>query len=183
MRIGIDVDDTITETWKYVKPHFSKKFNIDLQTLDKYSYSKGLSCSLDEYYAFFRKSIQQYLPNVPIKKDVGKYINKLRKNGHEIYFITARSEHDMDNPYEVTKNYLDKNKIQYDHILVGCSEKDKIALENNIDLFIDDSVKNCTKVNNVGIKVILFSATYNEYCIDFEKVQNWEELYNLIGDE
>ena len=30
MRIGIDIDDTITNSWKYLKPIYEKEFNIKL---------------------------------------------------------------------------------------------------------------------------------------------------------
>lgn len=33
MRIGIDMDDTITDTWNYMLEDISKEFNIELSML------------------------------------------------------------------------------------------------------------------------------------------------------
>ena len=35
MKIGIDIDDTITDTWKTLIPIYSKVFNKDLNLLSK----------------------------------------------------------------------------------------------------------------------------------------------------
>lgn len=181
MRIGIDVDDTVCETWKYLKPYFKKSFKTDRKRLRYNRYHKALNCTLEEYYDFCRNNISSLMLNVPIKRDAKKYINKLKDDGHEIIFITARSDKDLINPYEVTKKYLEKNKIKYDELFTGCLEKDTAARHNNIDVFIDDSVKHCTSVYNIGIPVLLMKTSYNRNCHKFRHVYNWKEVYNIIS--
>ena len=34
MRIGIDIDDTIASSWKYMKPLYSKEFNISIDEIN-----------------------------------------------------------------------------------------------------------------------------------------------------
>ncbi len=180
MRIGIDIDDTICETWEYVKPIYKKHFNLSDEELNKNKYSRVLKCTIDEYYDFYKKIISPLLINVPIKKDAVKYINKLKEEGNEIYFITARSTFDMYNPYELTKQYLENNNIKYDKLLVNSLKKEQVAKDNNIDIFIDDSIKHCTNVSKEGIKVFLMDNIYNKNCNDFPKVKNWKQLYEKI---
>ena len=55
MRIGIDIDDTICETWEYVKPIYKKHFNLSDEELNKNKYSRVLKCTIDEYYDFIKK--------------------------------------------------------------------------------------------------------------------------------
>ena len=45
MRIGLDMDDTITDTWNYMLEDISKEFNIELSMLKekKNAYAKSVS--------------------------------------------------------------------------------------------------------------------------------------------
>lgn len=180
MRIGIDIDDTICETWNYIKPIFQKHFNIGNEVLAGNNYSRALDCTVEEYYQFCKKNIDPVLSNVPIKPDASFYINKLKEEGHEIFFITARSTNDMNTPYETTKAYLDKHNIKYDKLLVNSMKKEDVAKENKIDVLIDDSIKHCTNVSKLGIPVLMVATDYNKQS-DFRKVKNWEEIYNVIS--
>lgn len=180
MRIGIDIDDTICYTWKYVKPYFKKEFKLNNKVFRENSYSRALNISVDEYYKFCKDKIDPLMIYVPIKRDAKKYINKLKQEGHEIYFVTARSDLDMSNPYELTENYLNKNGIKYDKLLTVADNKGKVCLENNIDIFIDDSIKHCTEVYNLKIPVLLINTSYNKKTRKFKRVFNFKEIYYII---
>ena len=55
------------------------------------------------------------------------YINKLKEEGHEINFITARSTFDMEEPYDQTKKYLEQNNIKYDNLYVNSLKKEEVT--------------------------------------------------------
>lgn len=109
MRIGIDMDDTITDTWNYMLEDVSKEFNIELSMLKekKNAYAKLLTddfgISLDEYYQKMRPVYQRHVLNLPLQKEADKYINKLHDEGNEIYFITARETLFYNDPYGLSK--------------------------------------------------------------------------------
>ena len=109
------------------------------------------------------------------------YINKLKEEGNEINFITARSTFDMEEPYDQTKKYLEQNNIKYDNLYVNSLKKEEVTLKNNIDIFIDDSVKHCTNVSKTGIDVLMMTTTYNKKYTNFKKVNNWKEIYDFIN--
>ena len=182
MRIGVDVDDTITNTWKALIPHFSRMFNVPVDKLKKsrgYYYSVSDLVSLDEYFEKILPLLDEIMPNVEIKDNVKEVIDKLYELGHSIVFITARSGGYTD-PYKLTKDYLDKYKIKYDKIVVGVRRKDQICLEENIDLFIDDSFVHCDSVSKLGIDVLMMDSEYNIKYKNFKHVKNWNEVYNYI---
>lgn len=181
MKIGIDIDDTICNTWEFVKPYYEKNFNLDKNITENNSYFKALNCSLEEYYDFCKKNISKLTFNVPVKKDAVMYINKLKEEGHEINFITARSTFDMEEPYDQTKKYLEQNNIKYDNLYVNSLKKEEVTLKNNIDIFIDDSVKHCTNVSKTGIDVLMMTTTYNKKYTNFKRVNNWKEIYDFIN--
>lgn len=180
MRIGIDIDDTICETWEYIKPVFIKHFALDETKLENKTYSRALPCTVDEYYDFCKKYIDKLMLDIPIKKDVSKYINKLKEEGNQIYFITARGNKDMNTPYETTQEYLNKNNIKYDYIYVNSSDKNEVIKNNNIDILIDNSIKHCIEAVKIGTRVIMMNHISNEKFNNYEKANNWEEIYNLI---
>lgn len=75
---------------------------------------------------------------------------------------------------------MEKHKITFDKLIINAREKAPICLEEKIDLFIDDSIRNCMKIASVNIPVILFANKYNENCTLFKRVFNWKEIYKEI---
>ena len=182
MRIGIDIDDTITNTWNYFIPLFSKQFNIPLEKLKKlppyYGAIKDL-VSLDEYFKLMRE-YENLMQDIPLKENVKEILTKLKSEGNTIIFITARSKQSYNDPYLISKTYLDKNNIPYDKLIVNGVEKGTICKEEKIDLFIDDSIRNCTDVSNQGIEVLMMSANFNEFDKNFNHVKDWNQIYEYI---
>ncbi len=179
MRIGIDIDDTITNTWQTLMPILSKRFNItfDKESLPYHHQLKEL-ISIDEYYKITRE-YEDILKNVPIKENVSNIINKLKEEGNEIIFITARGK-GYNDPYTATKEYLEKNNILYDKLIINSWNKANICKEEKIDLFIDDSYKHCKEVSKLGIEVIMIKTNYNKNNQEFNLIEDWESIYKYI---
>jgi len=184
MRIGIDIDDTITNTWEYFIPIFSKKFNIPedkIKELPPYYGSVKDSVSIDEYFNLIRE-YESLMKDVPLKEDVKEILTKLKEEGNTIIFITARSNNTYTNPYLISKEYLDNNSIPYDKIIVNAREKGIVCKEEKIDLFIDDNIKNCIDVSNQGIEVLMMDACYNLLDKEFTHMNNWKQVYEYINN-
>ena len=184
MRIGIDIDDTITNTWEYLIPHYAKIFNLDEKKLSKsmpyYNSVKDL-ISLDEYYKVLIPIHNKYTSEIPLKENVKEVIDKLYKLGHTIYFITSRGS-SYSNSYDLTKSYLDNHGIKYDKLYTFTKDKSDICVKENIDLFIDDSFKHCKNVKEKGIEVLMFNTYYNKEHTEFKHVHSWNEIYEYIKD-
>ena len=182
MRIGIDVDDTITNSWESLLPHYSRLFKIDENTLRKskpYYMSVKDLITLDEYFDMILPIYDEVIPKVKLKDNVKEVINKLYEDGHHIIFITARGRGHTD-PYKQTKDYLDKHNIKYNKIIVNATNKAEVCQTENIDLFIDDSVRNCKIVSDIGIESLLFETYYNKEDETLYHVKSWIEIYNYI---
>ena len=183
MRIGIDIDDTITNTWEYLMPIFSKKFNISMEKIKDlppyYGAIKDL-ISVEDFIKLMRE-YEYIVKEVPLKENVREVITKLKEQGHTIIFITARSNNSYRDPYLISKEYLDKNLIPYDKIIVNAREKGIVCKEEKIDLFIDDNLKNCIDVSNQGIEVLMFDACYNLFDKEFTHMNNWKQVYEYIN--
>ena len=115
MRIGIDIDDTITETSDLISCVLTKNNLLD-KSNDFDSYSK---IELDGFEDLIRSNIDDVLTNCPIKKNAKEVINYLKEKGNEIYLITSRSNHYSSNVYDITVSYLKRHGIEYDELLFG----------------------------------------------------------------
>ncbi len=178
MNIGIDIDDTITDTFDYLMPYVAEYYNLDIEYLKENNISYN---TLPKGYneRDFGKSIyHKILKNIPPKKDVAKYIKKLKNDGNKIIIITARDREIYDNPNEITKNQLEKLGIEYDKLI--CTLDKRLAcLDENIDLFIEDTIDNLRQVQDVVKYPCLFKSKANsQEEVPFIKVNNWKEVYD-----
>ena len=183
MRIGIDVDDTITNTYDYLIPKIGEYYNVDSDNLLKRALSYDDFLNNDEFPNFSiyaGENYQKFIYEVPVKKGAVEYINRLKEEGNEIIIITARHAGEYDNPYEITQDYLLKHQIPFDKIIIGALDKGKVSEEENIDIFIDDSINNCLKVKNHGIETLLFDARFNRHNKDLRRVNSWKEVHEII---
>ena len=196
MNIGIDIDDTISETFETVLP-YSQKYTIeDLKKESKVQIDSNYSNHFyivymngwteQEAITFWKKYYAEILRSVNIKKFASEVINKLKNEGHKIYLITARWDMEKDNVEEITKKWLKDNNIEYDGLFLNASDKLSLSKENNIDIFIDDSFKNCkTIADNTNAKVYLMTSRVNGSFNDekITRVFSWPEIYDLINKE
>ena len=182
MHIGIDIDDTITNSWESVIPYYSKMFNISEEDLHKSKpYYNAIShlITLDEYYKIMLPLYDEVIPNVSLKDNVKETIDKLYELGYHVTFITARGI-DHTDPYKDSKDYLDKYGIKYDKIITNVRDKAKACVEEKIDIFIDDSMRNCEAVSKTGIETLLYEAYYNKDYTGVKHVKNWNEIYKYL---
>lgn len=181
MRIGIDIDDTITNSWEYLKPIYEQEFNVKIDE-DSLPYYNAIKTKVNLTFDEFAEKLNKYdylKLDIPIKEDAVTVINKLKEEGHTIIFITARGKTYQD-PYKLTKEYLEKFNIPYDKIVLEAWDKSLSCIEEQIDLFIDDSPKHCEEVSEVGIDTLLMGTNYNKDYNKYVRVKNWHEVYDYI---
>lgn len=196
MNIGIDIDDTISETFETLLP-YSQKYTIeDLKKESKIDFRADLSNHFyivymnnwteNEAINFWNKYYAEILKKVNIKTFAADVINKLREQGHKIYLITARWDMPGDNVKEITRKWLEEKEVKYDELIINASDKAKLVEENKIDIFIDDSFNNCKSiVENTNSKVYMMTSRVNGNLNDYKvkRVFSWPEIYDLINKE
>lgn len=181
MNIGIDIDDTITYTYETLLPMIAVKYGMNLNKLlnQKPSY-KMLSSILPNYKDFAYNNYSSMARIVPLREGVVDILNKLKEQGHKIIFITARSDIEYKDPYKLSKEYLELNKIPYDKLIVNATDKVKQCIIEKIDLFIDDNTKHCKAVSKIGVDTLHFDTQFTPKIKGLQRVNNWEEVYNII---
>ncbi len=183
MRIGIDIDDTITNTYEYMTPYVCKKFNIDIESLEGKNgkYSEVYGIDKKEYFIFLKENFNKFAPLIPIKEDARKIINELKEK-NEIIIITARNEEYFKDVKNLCIKYLKKENILFDDIIVNAKNKGLICKENKIDILIDDSLENCVSAKENNIRCIMFDSKINKNTNAFVRAHNWKEVKQIINE-
>lgn len=184
MRIGIDIDDTITNSYKEIFEQIGKYYNVDSYYLIEEGY-KYEDVSKDElnfpgYNKFCRTVVENLLKTVSIKHGAKEMIKKLQEEGNEIILITARDYEEFSSPYDLTKQFLKDNNICYDKLYVGIKEKGRFCKENGIDVLVDDSITHCKSAKENNIPHLLLDNTFNRDIKELDRVYGWYDAYNAL---
>lgn len=167
MRLGIDIDDTITKTTAL----YDKYLHILYPDI-----SSWLDISKEERLRFYEEYRPQIMSSFELQDNVQEVINKLKNKGHKIIIITARTNlGNVLNYQELTKEYLANYSIPYDEIYFDEELKGAKALDCHIDLFIDDNERVLDNVSSYGIKCLKFGSS-DKYL----SFNNWLDIEKFI---
>lgn len=192
MRIGIDIDDTMTDikdqltsaAVKYAKSLNKNVIDTNNDIVDTYNNGNVYQQLFDFNYGelkYFLGTIQEEITDNAIpREDCVSVINQLHKDGNEIYVITARDQEFHDDPYLQSKKWLEKNSIYFDKLIVNARDKGIVCVENNIDLLIDDNISNCFNAINLEIDAILIGKEKNK---EIKTFHTWTEIYDYIKNK
>ena len=180
MRIGIDIDDTITNTTydtDICALEYDESLKIDKS---KYNFDERYHWNNMKCDDFWCKYVDRVMRNTSLREKSNYFINKLYDEGNTIYFITSRNNLYSPNVINITETYLKKHHIKYDKLITSAEYKGETCKKYEIDLMIDDSPYQAKDLEKYGINYILVSNDYNKD-IDCKKFLNWEEIYEYIN--
>lgn len=196
MTIGIDIDDTLTNTselllayaqkydYEYLKRDSSLSKEKVFSITNGNSLEDGMLWTKQQSDSFKDEYHECVLENAPIKPFAKEIIDKLIQEGNTIFFITARNNKGdrISDSYSTSKKLLENNQIKYHKLITECSDKLSICKENNIDLFIDDKLETCLELKDNGITSLLMNTPLNN-SLDEEdviRVYSWIDIYYKI---
>lgn len=204
MKIGFDIDDTITnnrefELSDYIEWCFltNKKIEISREIFDRteYDLKKRFHLSDEDAHNFNSYHFPRMVKNVPVMKNAKPLIITLNKFGFDTCIITRRdpnynkSEYTGDVMVNDTKKWIKKNDIQISEIHFGCNDKLKSCQEFDVDLLFEDSPQNINEVSK-EIPVIIPTYPYNIFSVNlnnnigFTNVSDGytSEVFDLLGN-
>ena len=177
MTIGIDIDDTLTNSAETIREYAAEYFKgEDLEVILNAPRIEGrLREFLDEYAA-------EMMNKYTLKDNAKEVIDRLIAKGHKIVLITARGYSFGSDIFDITFDYLKRNNIYYDDIVFKALEKLEACLEKKVDVMIDDCVKSQKRLHEQGIKTIVFTTKKNQFIqTDLNRANTWLEVEKLIG--
>ena len=201
MKIGIDLDGVLYDTERMYRTYSELYDTLELKQNSKVNNKEILlqnrfNWNKEQVEDFFRRYHEEIVCTANIMPGAKKVLEKLKKDGHKLYIITARGSmknESKNNLYfdsvEVTKKRLKEENL--DKLFEKCifnkaRDKDKVCKEEGIDLMIDDSYSNCMSLAEQKIKV-LYLKDAPSYDIENNKyvttVYNWGEIYRYIYEK
>lgn len=182
MKIGIDIDDTITDSYDIITSAYAYCTKSTQKTFinNKLSYY-DLEKNYPNYKDFTIKAFSKIMPYAKVKNKAKEVIDKLHEMGYIIEIVSARNTTEYEDPYGITYNYLKKNNIYFDKLNVSIKDKGKFCKENNINVLIDDSIDNLNDALKYGIKTIIFNNVFNENEENFTRVNSWTDILNIFS--
>lgn len=196
MTIGIDIDDTLTNTSELLLAYAQKYDYEDLKRdaslskekvfsiINGNSLENGMMWTKQQSDSFKDKYHEFVLQNVSIKPFAKEIIDKLIQEENKIFFITARNNKGdrISDSYSISKKLLENNHIKYHKLITECSDKLNICKKNSIDLFIDDKLETCLELKNNGITSFLMNTPLNNNLNeeDVIRVYSWIDIYYKI---
>lgn len=162
MRIGIDIDDTISKTYED---------NVEILRRHNYKEKDKYDFEPEEFEKFLDRHIEEIHEIMEPKEYVSEVLKYLHEN-NEIVIISSRKLSEEENTIKFMKKY----DIPYDEMYLGVEDKGKLCRELKIDYIIDDLEDNLDSCNNYGIKCIKFGKNSKKY----RSVKDWKEIEKIF---
>lgn len=184
MTIGIDIDDTLTNTFEHLIPYVAAYCGRDEEELRR----KGISYeNIPPEWGFDHKVVWKAIfdtavPLTPIKEGAREAMERIKAAGHRIVIVTARTNECYTDCYKTTLEELKNLSIPYDKLV--CSyNKGEACLQEGIEVFLDDSVTNCRLTSSVGVKTYMMASRFNKEASlpSVKRVANWVEFLQELG--
>ena len=191
MNIGIDIDSTINKAHYFDIIHgrdFCQKNGCySSEELDQISVQKMFHMSDTRYQEYmdqyFKWNVNFNVPELGAPENI-----RLLSHYHIISIVTARDDkfkgkYNGEMMKRDTMRWFDRYDIPVNQFYFGSKDKAKVCKENDIDILIDDDPKHIISCADVGIPVIIFSQSYNEYLIHHPNTiyaRNWYEVRKIL---
>jgi uncharacterized HAD superfamily protein len=201
MRLGFDIDGIVCDMAQAMVDHMNEKYGLNYDITVFYNHELGENKYVED--PKLNEEITKSMKHNVIRNndvllelkpydDSIRHLHVLRKNGHEIFFITSRSK---DNE-EATFKWLRKNKVPFDGVyvvgrknVVGQGGKGPVGRMLNLDFFIDDDFPNLEDMYRYKGRwrkgLALFTRPWNEWMKlepdKYVRITDWPEIVRHIG--
>ena len=185
MRIGIDIDNTITNTRETIRAYLERyalarrlPYRFDPS---KYTLEEAVSWEPGDLEMFIQLHLGNIYRDVTPKPGAVEVIRDLHSNNY-IALITSRNRRNG-NIREVTLEWLACNQVEYDQLIMNDTDnmhhfsKLAVCLENDIQVMIEDHDGLALELSG-SIPVILFDHPYNNHlqADNIVRIQDWEQV-------
>lgn len=189
MNIGIDIDNTITNTKETIHQFakvFAEKNGYPLNPdINEYRLEQSFGWDAPVTGRFLKENLVDIYAAVSPKPHAVEVINRLYEK-HHIVLITSRNQRKPEIE-EITTSWLKKHGLNYHKLVMNSTEnmfhfsKLSSCLENEIDLMIEDHHDLCLEISQ-RIPVFMFDTPYNAHVSadNITRVTKWLQVEDLI---
>lgn len=137
---------------------------------------------------FYERNYENYLTSSTFLREYSKEVLQILYEDNTIYIISARVDKDVPSYinygiYDLTKIWLEKNKIPYHYLIITTFDKIDAIKKNNIHLMIEDSPEILQNADMFSIPFLCFDAIYNRIPLpmNVKRIYSWYEILYIIN--
>lgn len=185
MKFGFDIDDTLINLREHAFHIYRKKLNkqvpLDVfRGLDRVEIHEPFGLTDAEGKDMWEKTLEEiYYTDCPPFPGAVETLQKLHRDGHAIYYITARPE----NHGERTKEWMKERRfpIRDDRFYYGMKDEEKIHIikELNLDYYVDDKPTVLETLKKENIRILVKNQSYNRQ-VKFARIIDWRKFHIFL---
>lgn len=179
MKLGVDIDGVVSDSYTYWLGALNKHFNKEIKELHDYKLELLFDVPWQEMNRFFVENVEALFMSPQPMPGVKRALEMIKAHKHEIQLITARREEEE----EITRRWLRKYQIPYDQLqVIGDKSKAEICQTEQISLFVEDYAVNAELISDLGIPVIILDAGYNRVKLPDSVIRcyNWGQIIDVL---
>ena len=178
LNLGFDIDGVIADFSNPLLEAIKRNYGLTLKKSDIYCFD------LDAVLGITRSEEEQLIVEVlkqdlPLNPGCQETLERLSREGHNIYLLTSRYGHLRD----VTESWLKEKRVPYTQLYLLNNGKKYLAKVDPLDLIVEDSLQEALawtqKVKSVLIYDQPWNKTLNVRNLT-KRVYNWHEIYREI---
>jgi uncharacterized HAD superfamily protein len=185
MRFGFDIDDTLINLREHAfhiyNKNLGKNIGLDVfQALNKVEIHEPFGLTDEQGKEMWNSSLEEiYYTSCPPYPSAVETLQELDKQGHEIYYITARPKVHG----ERTKEWLKAQgfPVQDEKFFYGMQDHEKIQIIKNLKLnyYFDDKPEVLNTLLNESLKIVVKDQSYNRH-LNLPRILHWTDLKEII---
>ena len=185
MKFGFDIDDTLINLREHAFRIYNKnlKQNVPIDVfheIKKVEIHEAFGLTEEQGSAMWNDTLEEiYYTTCPPYPGAVETLNELSEQGHEIYYITARSKEHGDR----TKDWLKEQgfPVVEDRFYCGMKDQEKVKFIQTLqlDYYFDDKPDVLNTLTDDKLKVYVRNQSYNQH-LEIPRINNWSELKSII---
>lgn len=186
MKFGFDIDDTLINLREHAFHLYNKKLkkNINIQTfhaIRRVEIHEAFGMTDDQGKDMWNSSLEDiyYTDCLPFPNAV-ETLQMLDKEGHEIYYITARpKEHG-----ERSREWLKQQgfPVHDERFFYGMQDEEKINIIERLqlDVYVDDKPAVLQTLLKGSTTLYVKDQTYNQHMKEISRITDWSDFIKMV---
>lgn len=181
MNIVFDMDNVLIKSSQIIISLYNLKYNRRIPS------NLNVSWDFDELKLITKQDIKQWfesedffhMANLKIMDGMQDLVEELHSKNHKLYCCSCSSS---EKATKLKKEFLKNNYPELFPIIIPIQPDgslNKSLLDNKFDILIDDNVQSLNSAN-CKYKVLFSTTKYNMGCEDYTRVENPQELREVI---
>lgn len=185
MKFGFDIDDTLINLREYAFGIYQEKLGKKVEAeqfhqLDRVEIHSLFDMTDEEGSHMWNSVLDElYYTDCPTYPGAVELLQKLTREGHEIYYLTARPAKHA----ERTKAWMKQQGFPVEDARFYCGMKDgekvHIIEELELDYYFDDKPAVVEPLTRESLTVVMKDQSYNRH-LKHPRIKQWDELERLI---